>query len=62
MDELVEIEATAEGTIVEVIGVVEPKDAVEPVKTRIVEWLDERTFRSSQVAADPLCPAGAAVR
>lgn len=48
MVELVELEATAEGTMVETLRVVEPKDAVEPVRTVIVEWLDERTFRSTE--------------
>lgn len=59
MVELVDLEASAEGTVVETLRVVEPKDAVEPVVTVVVEWIDERTFRSTRMAGDPL-PAAAA--
>jgi len=52
--ELIELEATTYGTIIEVLRVVDPKDVFEPVKTRIVEWLDESSFRSTNVPGDPL--------
>lgn len=52
--EIVQIEATPDGAIIEVLRVVNPKDAFEPVKTPVVEWLDERHFRDVVVSGDPL--------
>lgn len=57
MVELVEMEASAQGTMVETLRVVEPRDAVEPVRTVIIEWLDERHFRSLEVPGDPALTA-----
>lgn len=51
--ELVDMEITSQGTIIEVLRIVDPKDVFEPVKTRLVEWLDEATFRSTEIPGDP---------
>ena len=44
-----EIEFAAEGTMLEVLRVVDVKDPVVPVHFRIREWVDERHYRDVDV-------------
>jgi hypothetical protein len=43
---------TGDGTIVEVMRIVDVKEAIEPVRLRIWEWIDERHYRDIVVAAE----------
>jgi hypothetical protein len=49
-----EAELTAEGTLLEVLRVVDVKDPVVPVRLRVREWLDERHYRDTDVPEDPV--------
>jgi hypothetical protein len=49
-----EAEFTAEGTLLEVLRVVDVKDPVVPVHLRIREWIDERHYRDVDVSGDPV--------
>jgi hypothetical protein len=49
-----EVEFTAEGTLVEVLRVVDVKNPVVPVRLRIREWIDERHYRDVDVPEDPI--------
>lgn len=49
------VEATEDATIVEVIQIVDVKDLFCPRKTLIVEWLDERHYRSVMVEDPGRC-------
>ena len=40
-----EVEFTADGTLLEVLRVVDVKDSIVPVRLRIREWIDERHYR-----------------
>jgi hypothetical protein len=47
-----EVEFTAEGTLLEVLRVVDVKDSIAPVRLR--EWVDERHYRDVDVPEDPV--------
>jgi hypothetical protein len=49
-----EVEVTAEGTLLEVLRVVDVKDSISPVRLRVREWIDERHFRDVDVPEDPV--------
>jgi hypothetical protein len=49
-----EVEFTAEGTLLEVLRVVDVKDPVVPVHLRIREWIDERHYRDVDVSENPI--------
>ena len=49
-----EVEFTAEGTLVEVLRVVDVKNSVVPVRLRIREWIDERHYRDVDIPEDPV--------
>jgi hypothetical protein len=49
-----EVEVTAEGTLLEVLRVVDVKNPVVPVRHRIREWIDERHYRDVDVSEDPI--------
>jgi hypothetical protein len=49
-----EAELTAEGTMLEVLRVVDVKDPIVPVRLRIREWIDERHYRAVDVPEDPI--------
>jgi hypothetical protein len=48
--ELIDIELTEDGTIVEVMRIVDVKDAISPVRLRVPEWIDEEHYRDVDVA------------
>ena len=47
-----EVEFTAEGTLLEVLRVVDVKNPVVPVRLRVREWIDERHYRDVDVSED----------
>ena len=47
-----EVEFTTEGTLVEVLRVVDVKDSIAPVQVRMREWIDERHYRDVDVPED----------
>ena len=49
-----EAEFTVEGTLLEVLRVVDVKDSVTPVRLRVREWIDERHYRDVDVSGDPI--------
>jgi hypothetical protein len=49
-----EVEFTTEGTLVEVLRVVDVKDSIAPVQLRVREWIDERHYRDVDVPEDPV--------
>ena len=49
-----EVEVTAEGTLLEVLRVVDVKDSISPVRMRVREWIDERHYRDVEVPEDPV--------
>jgi hypothetical protein len=49
-----EAELTAEGTLLEVLRVVDVKDSIAPVRLRVREWIDERHYRDVDVPEDPV--------
>jgi hypothetical protein len=49
-----EVEFTAEGTLLEVLRVVDVKDSIAPVRLRVREWIDERHYRDVDVSGDPV--------
>ena len=49
-----EAEFTSEGTLLEVLRVVDVKDSVTPVRLRVREWIDERHYRDVDVSGDPI--------
>jgi hypothetical protein len=49
-----EAEFTTDGTLLEILRVVDAKDPVVPVRLRIREWIDERHYRDVDVPEDPL--------
>jgi len=49
-----EVEFTAEGTLLEVLRVVDVKDSITPVRLRVREWIDERHYRDFDVPEDPV--------
>jgi hypothetical protein len=49
-----EIEFTAEGTLLEVLRIVDVKDSITPVRLRVREWIDERHCRDVDVPEDPV--------
>lgn len=48
------VEFTAEGTLLEVLRVVDVKDSIAPVQLRVREWIDERHYRDVDVPEDPI--------
>ena len=48
-----EVEFTAEGTLLEVLRIVDMKDSIAPVRLRVREWIDERHYRDVDVSVDP---------
>ena len=48
------IEVTAEGTLLEVLRVVDVKDSIAPMRLRVREWIDERHYRDVDVPEDPV--------
>jgi hypothetical protein len=49
-----EVEFTAEGTLLEVLRIVDVKDSIAPVQLRVREWIDERHYRDVDVPEDPI--------
>jgi hypothetical protein len=49
-----EVEFTAEGTLLEILRVVDVKNPVVPVRLRLREWIDERHYRDVDVSEDPI--------
>jgi hypothetical protein len=49
-----EVEITTEGTLLEVLRVVDVKDSIAPVRLRVREWIDERHYRDVDVSGDPV--------
>jgi hypothetical protein len=49
-----EVEFTAEGTLLEVLRIVDVKYAIAPVRLRVREWIDERHYRDLDVSGDPI--------
>ena len=49
-----EAEFTTEGTLLEVVRVVDVKNPVVPVRLRVREWIDERHYRDVDVSEDPV--------
>jgi len=49
-----EVEFTAEGTLLEVLRIVDVKDSIAPVRLRVREWIDERLYRDVDVPEDPV--------
>jgi hypothetical protein len=49
-----EVEFTAEGTLLEVLSVVDVKNPIAPVRLRVREWIDERHYRDVDVPWDPI--------
>ena len=49
-----EVAFTAEGTLLEVLRVVDVKDSIAPVRLRVREWIDERHYRDVDVSGDPI--------
>jgi hypothetical protein len=49
-----EVEFTAEGTLLEVLCVVDVKDCIAPVRLRVREWIDEHHYRDVGVPEDPV--------
>ena len=47
-----EVEFTAEGTLLEVLCVVDVKDSTAPVRLRVREWIDERHYRDVDVSGE----------
>jgi hypothetical protein len=45
---------TAEGTLLEVLRIVDVKDSIAPVRLRVREWIDERHYRDVDVPEDPV--------
>ena len=48
------VEFTAEGTLLEVLRIVDVKDSMAPVRLRVREWIDERHYRDVDVPEDPI--------
>ena len=49
-----EVDFTAEGTLLEVLRIVDVKDSMAPVRLRVREWIDERHYRDVDVPEDPI--------
>jgi hypothetical protein len=49
-----EVDFTAEGTLLEVLRIVDVKDSIAPVQLRVREWIDERHYRDVDVPEDPI--------
>ena len=49
-----EVEFSAEGTLLEVLRIVDVKYAIAPVRLRVREWIDERHYRDLDVSGDPI--------
>jgi hypothetical protein len=49
-----EVALTAEGTLLEVLRIVDVKDSIAPVQLRVREWIDERYYRDVDVPEDPI--------
>jgi hypothetical protein len=49
-----EVEFAAEGTLLEVLRVVDVKDSIAPVLLRVREWIDERHYRDVDVSGYPV--------
>jgi hypothetical protein len=47
-----EVEFTAEGTLLEVLRVVDVKDPIVPIRLLVREWLDESHYREVDVPRD----------
>jgi hypothetical protein len=49
-----EVAFTAEGTLLEVLRIVDVKNSIAPVQLRVREWIDERHYRDVDVSGDPV--------
>jgi hypothetical protein len=49
-----EVEFTAEGTLLEVLRIVDVKDSIAPVQLRVRQWIDERHYRDVDVPEEPI--------
>ena len=49
-----EVAPTTEGTLLEVLRIVDVKDSIAPVQLRVREWIDERHYRDVDVSEDPI--------
>jgi len=47
-----EVEFTADGTLLEVLRVMDVKDPVVPIRLLVREWLDESQYRKVDVPGD----------
>ena len=49
-----EVALTAEGTLLEVLRIVDVKDSIAPVQLRVRQWIDERHYRDVDVPEEPI--------
>ena len=49
-----EVALTSEGTLLEVLRIVDVKDSIAPVHLRVREWIDERHYRDVDVPQEPI--------
>ena len=49
-----EVELAADGTLLEVLRIVDVKDSIAPVRLRVREWIDEHHYRDVDVSGDPV--------
>ena len=49
-----EVQFTAEGTLLEVLRIVDVKDSIAPVHLLVREWIDERHYRDVDVPQEPI--------
>jgi hypothetical protein len=49
-----EVALTSEGTLLEVLRIVDVGDSIAPVQLRVREWIDERHYRDVDVSEDPI--------
>jgi hypothetical protein len=47
-----EVEFTADGTLLEVLRVVDVKDPIVPIRLLVREWLDESQYREVDIPGD----------
>jgi hypothetical protein len=50
--ELLDVEVTEDGTIVEVMRIVDVRDAISPVRLHVREWIDEWHYWDVEVAEE----------
>lgn len=50
--ELLDLEVSGDGAVIEVMRLIDVKDLTEPTRLLIREWTDERPYREVEVADD----------